>query len=529
MNHQLLGPTTRRGFLGISIAAGTIFLAGCATGTPDAPGGPSAGPVGEPKRGGVMRLAATTGGGADMDPHGTTSNNNMKLCMFDGLVESDADVKTVNALAEVFEPDADDVSKWTITVKEGVKWHDGRTLSSQDVEFTIRRILDPKNPKAQAALLSDIDPDGITIVDDRTLRLDLKAPNSQLRESFGPTFAAIVPVGFDPAKPIGTGPFKHVSFVPEQRWTGARHDDYWRIEGGPYLEKFEIIAFESPSTALSAMLAGQVDAIGSVMPNQLPQLANRKDLTTIESETGLILFIGMDTRPGAKFEDKRVREAFRLALDRPQLVDTVYSGHGKIGTDDIGVFEQWDAGTIEPGLAPRTRDIARAKQLLEDAGKAGMSVKLRVGNRVPGMVETGQIVQQQLKEIGVAVEIDMVADATAYYSDAYFEAELQIDFTQTATMFSNLYYYLLSKSGYNSTGYSNAEIDRLFDEGVAKPDAGYRENMRKVSRILYDEGPWIVWGRQNVIDAYSTKFVGVGEDAGGNGFNGQRFWAISQA
>lgn len=552
MDDNRLTGISRRGLLGSSLAAaGALALAACgssnpsagssttqAAGTTSAPAGGSGGstasggssvvasaPAG--KRGGTLRFADTDGGAADVDPHGSTALLSVVRSMYDGLVEPDRSFKMTNALAEVFEPENGDPKTWIIKVRDGVKFHNGKTLGADDVEFTIRRILDPKNPRAAAVLIGDIDLDKIEKVDTRTLRLHLKAANSQLREGFAPDYASIVPVGFDPKTPAGTGAFKQVSFTPNQRWTGARFDDYWRVAGGAYLDQLDIIVFATTSAALNAILAGQVDVVSKLMPVHLQQIKTRPQIKTVESETGLIPYVSMNARKGQQFEDPRVRQAFRLMVDREQLINTVFAGHGAVG-NDVGVFPQWDSA-VAPDLPERKRDVEKAKALLKEAGKENMTVKLRVGPRIPGLVESAQVLQQQAKDIGVTIELNMVNDTATWWSKDYFDAELQVDKTTTISMYSGCTYFWLGKAAYNSGGYDNSKVNALFEQAITKTGDDYDTVMREMSHLLYDDGPWIVWGRQNLFDAHLDKVQGIQPDPGGVSANGNRFWELSLA
>ena len=156
-------------------------------------------------------------------------------------------------------------------------------------------------------------------------------------------------------------------------------------------------------------------------------------------------------------------------------------------------------------------------------------MKLRVTQQIPGMVESAQIIQQQCAEAGVTVDIDLVADPAQFYTAAYYEAEMQIDYTNTLSMYAACYYYWLSKADYNSAGYNNPEVDKLFDEAVASPQEVYVEKMRELSRIIHKDGPWIVWGRQNILDVHSDKILGFNVSPGHGFLNGLNFSKVSFA
>lgn len=524
MTNSKLSSMSRRGFLGISIAAGsTALLASCAgpqTGGAPAPGGPQ-------QRGGLLRVAATDGAMYDMDPHGTGTgaSSAVKRAMFDPLVDNDEDMNLVPYLAERFEPeDPEDQSVWIIQVREAV-WHDGSPVTSDDVEFTIRRILE--GGLSAASLMGAIDLDGLEKLDDRTLRVPLTSPNSQLPGAFTASYSCLVPVGFDPANPIGSGPFTYKSFTPNQRWEGERFDDYWRIDGGAFLDELQVTAFDSSASALNALLSGQLDAIPNILPAQLPQIESQNNLVTVESETGYIMMVELQSGPGAPFEDNRVREAFKLALDRQQLVDSVYSGHGAVA-NDIGVFPQFDSAAGDPPV--RERDLERARALLREAGKEDMQVTLRVGELIPGMTASAEIIQQQAAEVGIRIEIDKVTDIAQFYDEGYFTHDLQIDYTNTIDMYDGAYYWWLSYADYHNIGWKNEEFEAKFAEAIALPQEEYEVIMRdEITPILYDDGPWAVWGRQNIIDVHTDKVVGIGPTLGRGFMNDGDFSQVSLA
>ncbi|MFT4233055.1 MAG: ABC transporter substrate-binding protein [Leucobacter sp.] len=507
-----LGRITRRGLLGVTAAAAAaLMLAGCA-GSAGQSGGATDPSTTEQQKGGVLRVAATDGANVDMDPHGTGAASAVKRAMFDALVEYDENMVLKPYLAEKFEPEnPDDQSVWIIKVRDA-KWHDGKPVTADDVEFTIRRIVE--GGLSAASLMSLIDLDGFEKIDDKTLRVRLTAPNSQLPVAFTASYASLVPVGFDPAKPIGTGAFKFKSFTPGQRWEGERFDDYWRVDGGAYLDGLQVTSFDSSASALNALLAGQIDAIPNVLPAQLPQIESQPNLKTVESESGYIMMVELQSGEGAPFEDPRVREAFKLALDRQQLVDSVYSGYGDVA-NDIGVFPQFDKAAGDPPV--RERDLDQAKKLLKEAGKENLKVKLRVGELIPGMTASAEIIQQQVAEAGIEVEIDKVTDIAQFYDDDYFTADLQVDYTDTITMYDGAYYWWLSYADYHNTGWKNDDFEAKFAEAITLPQEEYEKKMQEATQILYDDGPWAVWGRQNTIDVHTDKVIGI-EPTLGRGF-----------
>ena len=546
------GGPTRRAFLGAgAAAAATVALAACSSSndagqssstttgssTGAAPtgsattGGSSGAPSssgGTAKRGGTFRVAPKTFAEApSCDPHLPNGSYSINSALFSALIEVDHQGKWNLAMAEQFEPEDNNPSQWIIRLKDGLEWHNGKTIDIDDVIYTIKRITDPKAPKASANLLAPIDLNNMQKMDSRTLRLKLKTPHSLLSHGFGRNFSSIVPVDFDPNKPVGCGPFKYSSYTVKQRLVGTRFENYWRGSGMPYLDQLELVGFSSTTAALNALLSGQIDGLDWLLPSQLTQVKQRPNLVVLESESGTIQQVSMNCRKGAPFEDVRVRKAFKLMLDRNQLVNTVYAGHGKVG-NDVGVFPQWDEA-CDPNLPEIKQDLDQAKALLKEAGKENMTVKLRVGELITGMTAAAQVIQQQAKQIGVTIDLDVVNDVTTFYTDAYYAADMQIDWTNTIEMRSGVDYYWTTTAGYNAAGYSNPDVDNLAKEAYAHIGEGYITPMRKMSQILHDEGPWLVWGHSNQLDVHTDKFTGPQADAMGTGFNGNYWEEISLA
>jgi peptide/nickel transport system substrate-binding protein len=521
--------TTRRGLLG-SAAVGGLVLAGCGGGSGGSGSDAStsgASTSGARKQGGTFKFApvemsrVTTA-----DPQSISGGYTLARSMFSSLMKRDAQFRIQPLLAEEFEPKGDDQSVWTIRVHDGVEFHDGKTLDVDDVIHTIQRQLDPKSPSQASALMGAIDLKRMQKLDKRTLRLHLKYPNSQLRDAFAPPDTGIVPVGFDPKKPIGTGPYKQVSFTPSQRWVGERDENYWE-QGVPYLDRIEMLGFSDADVArVNALISGQVDGLDKVPAAALSRIQGNGKLQVVHSETGSFQLWGMLTSKGAPFEDPRVRLAMKLIPDRKLLLQSIWSNHGALG-NDTGVWHEFDPA-MDGSLPQHEQDIEQARSLLKAAGKEGLTATLRVARLAPGMLESAQILVQNAKQAGVTIKLDIVADAAQYYSsNAYYTSQMKADSDATETMFAGVSYSFVGTGVYNNTGYDNPQLNKLYKQALAANPAKYQELMHEISRIIWEDGPWIVWGRQDNFDAYSKEFTGATPNAGGRGFNGNFFQDIS--
>src|ERR671914_727912 len=210
----------------------------------------------------VIRAGAAGGGAEDtIDGHIPTSDPDIMRTwqLYEPLAVRNAEFTELEmVLAESLEAEANRADMWTVRLKPGLEFHDGKTVTADDVIFSLRRILDPKDPKVGAASIGYVDAKGLKKMDERTVRIPLEFPNSSFPEDIGQYFNNIVPVDFDPENPVGTGAFKYESFQPGEQSTFVRHPNYWR-DGEPYAD--ELVQREQDLDQAESLLrqAGQSD------------------------------------------------------------------------------------------------------------------------------------------------------------------------------------------------------------------------------------------------------------------------------
>src|ERR1700716_2171877 len=260
--------TRRRLLINAGVLAGGVMMAGplaaCGTSTPTSTGG-------TPKRGGNFRLGVTGGGSGDIidGQKITTKPDQARLVAgFETLLEYDTNYKLqTTGLAESVTQEAAD--KWVIRLKQGITFHNGKTLGADDVIYSLRRISDPKQGLFGTAGLASIDPNNITKVDDRTVRLNLKQADSKIGGPTGQYYNGMVPVGYTRAgEQIGTGPYKVKSFTKGQQSVHERNPNYWR-SGLPYFDTVTIIDFPDVAAQVNALRGGQIDALTDVPAAQI--------------------------------------------------------------------------------------------------------------------------------------------------------------------------------------------------------------------------------------------------------------------
>jgi peptide/nickel transport system substrate-binding protein len=473
--------------------------------------------AGAPKRGGVLRVGAAGGGSTDtLDPHHTQAaapdtarmNN-----LYDTLTVQTHDGRNELALAESFEPNSAG-DEWTVRLRDDVQWHDGKPLAAADLIFTVQRVLDPKRPSTGAGLISFVDPQGMKQLDDRTVRFKLKTPHGPFPRVWADLYLSVVPVGFDPKRPVGTGPFTYRSFTPQRESTFDRNDNYWGE--GPWVDQLVVIDFPDDTARLNALIGGQVDAIDSVPYPQAPVIRGNGSLALLESPTLRYLPIIMRTDQ-PPFDDPRVREAMRLIPDRRGMVDVALDGHGAIANDMIGRFDSCGF----PTLPQREQDLEQARALLKQAGQSGLTIELATTPAAAGMAECAQVYAEQAKAAGVTVNVRKL-DQNGYLAK-YKQWPFAVDFFDGDYL--GLASLTLTPDGvYGQTHWNDREFLSLLAKAQATVDDGKRcAIVQDMHRIEYERGGNIVWGWVSNVDAHSSKLQGFTPDGSGQPLSAYRF------
>ena len=300
-------------------------------------------------------------------------------------------------LAESWKPNADG-SVWTFSLRKGVKWHDGTAFTAADVVATMDR-LSASNLKAY------IKAGSTKAVDDFTVEITLNSPDGQFPQQVGAynPQSVITPKDYVLGTTLdkrmtGTGAFKMTKYDPAIGATFEANTDWWG--GKPYLDKLEFLFSEDIATQIAGLQGGAADAIVQFSVLGGDALLSDSSIVVETIHGSAHRQIWMNTREG-NYTDVKVRQAIALGIDRQALIDTVLKGKGDIGNDHpiSPIYPFFDAS-----LPQRTRDVAKAKQLLKDAGKEGLEATMYFPN-LQEIPQLAQLVQSQLKDIGMKVAL----------------------------------------------------------------------------------------------------------------------------
>lgn len=494
-------------------AAGAIALSSAGSLAQAAAGAAPA--AGKPKRGGTFRLGVPGGSAKDFIDGQyivTTADISRMMTGWETLVVNDSKFHLkMDGLATELAPNkAGDV--WTIRIRPGIEFHNGKTVTSADVRYSIQRLINPKVGIGGQAVLGSVDPSRIQLMDKRTVRLHLKQRDGTIADGLTLYTNTIVPVGYSPngygqAKPnIGTGPYKLQSFTPGQQSVHVRNPNYWRT-GQPYFDKVVIIDFADDTARVNALLSNQVDAITDVPPSLIPLVKGHAGTAILESPGAAWppICMRVDQPP---FNDVRVRQAFRLIADRPQLVAQAFSGHGYVGNDIYSPFDE----AYDTALPQRHQDIPQAKSLLKAAGASNLSIDLVSTAAALGMNEGAQVFAQQAKAAGVNINVKIV-DGGTFYGNQYLSWTFSTDFWNPKSYLNQVAAGSVPTSPYNETHWPDAAHQKfisLYNQAKATANRKKQfEIIHEMQTMEYQAGGYIIWGFNNRLDGYSTKLKGL--------------------
>src|SRR4051794_18760059 len=479
--------------------AGVTSLSACAAvPKPAAPGTPQV-------RGGVYSHGATGGGLKDtLDPHFPVTVPDIARCfqLYEPLLRWNAAYQIEPSVAESVTPSPDN-TQWTITLRDGVEFHNGKTVSAEDVMYTLARVTDPKKPGSGGTELATIlELNNSKIVDPRTILLQLNSPYAVLDQLLAEYTVGVVPADFDVKNPVGTGPFALRTFVPGQLSQMARHDNYW--DGPSFVDELFIYDFADDAAKVNALLAGQVQSIDN-LPTYLSDTIQQQGASPMASESGAWVPFTMRVDQ-APFSDVRVRQALRLVVDRQQMIDQALNGFGVLGNDLYSPFDP----AYAKDLPQRVQAIDQAKSLLKQAGQENLDVELVTSSGVgAGAVEPANLYVEQAKAAGINVPLTK-ADSNTFYGARYLSWNFAQDFWNTRNYTPQVATCAVKGATYNETHFDDPTFNALIEQAKREPDPAKRATfLHDAQEIEYNTGGYIIWGFKRQLDAYSNLVQGL--------------------
>ncbi|HEV7437698.1 MAG TPA: ABC transporter substrate-binding protein [Pseudorhizobium sp.] len=444
-----------------------------------------------------------------LDPHAVTATNDFRILvnLYDGLVRyKNGTLEVEPALAESWTI-SEDGRTYTFKLRKGVKFHDGSDFNAEAVKFNFDRMLKDDHP------FHDTGPfplsfnfsavEAVNVADDSTVEFKLNEPFAPFLSNLAyPTGLIVSPSAVEEhgkdfgRNPSGTGPFKFAEWQSNQLVAAERNDEYW--DGAPTLEAVVFRPITDANTRVAEMLAGGIDIMVEVPPDNLEAFRSDANLKVVEQAGPHVWFAILNTKEGP-FADKRVRQAANFAVNKETLVNDVLQGTATVAAGPIPPAFNW----VESSVEPYPHDPERAKKLLDEAGIESPKVTFYVAEGGSGMlnpVTMGAAIQADLQSVGFDVAIETY-EWNTFLGRVNEGLEGKADMAEMAWMTNDpdtVPYLTLrteaspENGGFNSGYYSNPQVDDLLAKARSSTEQAERAELyAQVQEIVHEDAPWL--------------------------------------
>lgn len=427
--------------------------------------------------------------------------------VYEGLVHEDEALVPQPRLAESWEISEDGLT-YTFALRQGVMFHNGREMTSDDVIYSFERVMNPDTGSPWAEYTASIDtieaPDASTIV------FTLKNPDASFLAALCRRGLAIVPQeeveanGDLKQTMVGTGPFRFVEYIPNSVVRLERNPDYW-LEGRPYLDAVELQIIPDDTSRTTALVSDTVDMIEAVP---------HKDILTLQEVDGLHLtgdqatnlrWIVFNVR-NEPLNNKALRKAIAKGIQRQPIVDTAVFG---FGTVLHGVYPS-DYWAGYEGEAPEGEPETAAETIEGMTLSSDFQPGILTWGEYDFLSSTSVVVQEQLNQMGIEAEIEPEENAT--YLDRYFSGDFDIA-VMGAGGYIDPHDFLgqtLGTGGVtNAAGYSSEQMDELLQQGVIEQDPEARKAIyQQIQELIIEDAPWIMLYTSNTYEGMKSSVQG---------------------
>jgi peptide/nickel transport system substrate-binding protein len=512
----LRGKVSRRDFnvglmnMGLSVAAAGALISQTITKSQAA----------APKRGGRLRYAnASSGPAGTIDPQKVTSGIDIArgVILYDRFVDRDVEGNLIPLLADSWESNAT-VDEWVIHLRQGVEFHNGKTMTSTDVKWSLERILNPDTGSPAQPLIQDITE--ITTDGKYTVKLKLSQPNADLMYALNEYHMAIVPEGQDDytGTPAGTGPWKVKSFEPGMGSLFVRNENYF-ITDRPYIDEVEMFGIPDSTARVNALLADEVDIIAAVNPQLVGLLNDASDaeLLTIAGSAHPTYPMRADMEP---YTDNNVRLALKSAIDRQKFADLAFNGLASPGRDHpVPVHDPMHCDDIPiPQFDPD-----KAMFHLKKAGHQNTVFENTASDANFGGLNATLILVEMMNDAGINAKVKQVP-TDGYWSDVWLKAPWCGSSwygRPTAALAMAVTY--ASTASWNESYWKREDFDALLSESNrTADDVKRKEILCEAQWMLHNEGSTLIPVFSNWVDGNSTRVKDLAPHP--DGFTGWMQW-----
>lgn len=469
----------------LSVLMLTTVLCACGDTTSEEAGGigsDTTSSSGEAVTGGELVVGISQDLGDSLDPYQLTAAGTREVLfnIYEGLVKATATGEYVPAVASDSTVSEDGLT-YTFTLREGVRFHNGDTVTAEDVKYSFETCAETTVDTALAAALSSVQ---TLSAEGDTITITLAEPNPDFLSYVGMVY--IVPDDYteQSTAPVGTGPFQFVSRSVQENLVMEKFADYW---GEPaYLDKVTFKIFEDANALMSALSAESVDLAVHLTIDQVNTLS-AETYKTLEGTMNLVqaLYLNNAVEP---FNNEKVRQAMCYAVNVDEILQLTSEGHGaKLGTSIYPAFTKYFDESLVDAYP---YDVEKAKQLLAEAGyENGFSMTITVPSNYTPHMNVAQVLVEQLAQVGITATIEPVeweTWLTRVYAGRDFESTV-LGFDAATLSAGALLNRWMSDNENNMINYNNPEYDAIMKEAsVTTDDAKQTELYKQAAKMLSD-------------------------------------------
>lgn len=453
-----------------------------------------------------------------MDPHNTgdTNSNSVQSAMLEGLLGFDAEGKIIPKLAEEYSV-SDNALEYTFKLRKGVKFHDGEDFNAEAVKANFERIMKDDSLRLNSRgfnLITKID-----VINDYEMKITIKEPYAGMLTRFVSAkilSPKLLAEGNEKIakNPVGTGPFKFVEWVQGDHLTVERFDGYWNK--ADRVKKITYKPVPENGSRVAMLKTGEAQVIYPLPSQNIKELESNSDVKVEKIPSTIARYVSINTMK-KPFNDPRVRQALNYAVDKDAFISVVNAGFG-LPLDSIIPSKTLHYVKQEE----YQQNIEKAKQLLKEAGYANGFKTEIWGNTNSDTMKGMQFIQQQLKAIGVDVNIKSMEEGTLsdeiYGAQKPEDTKLQMWYvswsaypSDTTNATKPLFYGgSFPPEGANTAYYKNDKVDKWMDEVNKTADAAKQDEIySNIQSTIYKDAPWIFLGVDEILTGKRTNVEGV--------------------
>lgn len=438
----------------------------------------------------------------DVHMQGNMSDMAVLINVFDTLLRLDSQGNIQPQLATSW--DNIEGTTWQLKIREGISFHNGEPLTAETVKYSIERVMDPEQ---QSPIQEFRTFDSVEVVDQYTINIHTSVVDPLVPAKLTLFGGAIVPMQYIEEhgdenfanQPVGTGPFKVVEWVRDDRVVLERNSAYW--QGEPALDRVTFVGIPNDASRVSALLTGEVDIITNLPPDFI-QTVETNPNTRVDSTEGLRIFYLSTAYPEGPTSDVRVRQAISHAIDTQLLIDQLAGGQAvpiaaPVASANFG---------FEPSLNPYSYDPEKARELLAEAGYAsGFTIDFATR---PGIYEDLAVaIAGMLEEVGIITNLQRLP--VGEYEEKYSQGELPPLWNLGYTLWQGEPTVLIETfflAGNPRSKFSTPELNQLIRNLQSEVDTdARRELIQEALHVLHEQAPWVYLFQANEVFGVSNR------------------------